>query len=689
MAGTEQNQFNIRVYFLIGLFLFWSTAIGIRLVHLQVFQHFGLCEIAKRQRSRVFEISPKRGTIYDRQNRELAASISVESIYAVPSEIEDKATAAARLAAVLNLHKQELIQKLQAHQNFSWIKRKVDFAEAAQVRNLGLGGIYFEKETKRFYPKRELAAHVLGFVGMDNEGMGGLEYSYDKKIRGAAGKVLLMADARQHSFSSIEKLPEPGDDLVLSIDEFIQYVVEQELTAQVKESQALAGTAVVMDPNTGEILAMATVPTFNPNHYKEYSPETYANRAILSIYEPGSTFKIITAATALEEHLTTPEERINCLNGSILIGNRRIRDHKRYGILSVREIVAYSSNIGAIQLGFRIGSQRFERYIHQFGFGEPTAVDLPAEAHGLVRPASQWLPINLGTISMGHGIGVTPLQLVTAVSAIANGGYLPKPHIVLRTQAGSVRQVNFEPDLVPRRILSGRTTDLIKEMLTDVVITGTGKAARLEGFTSAGKTGTAQKLQPDGHYSHSKFIASFVGFAPIRNPAVAIVVIIDEPKGKYYGGDVAAPAFRKIAEKTLRYLSIVSDQELTPKQMAQKRKSPRGIVTEEADPDRIDLLDAEWGISEGPSQDRPDLDSKEDISSASGDGYQLAVDYDPGVDVPDFTGKSLRLVTYEAARLGFQLNVAGSGLALKQFPSPHSTVAPGSKISVKFSRHFN
>ncbi|HVN79319.1 MAG TPA: penicillin-binding protein 2, partial [Terriglobia bacterium] len=342
MAGKEQNQFNIRVYLLIGLFLVWSTAIVVQLTHLQIFQHFELCEIAKRQRSRVFEISPKRGTIYDRQNKELAVSISVESIYAVPSEIEDKPAVAAKLASVLNLRNQELQQKLDARRNFTWIKRKVDFAEAAQVRSLGLGGIYFEKESKRFYPKRELAAHVLGFVGIDNEGMGGLEFAYDRKIRGSPGKVLLMTDARQHSFSSIEKLPEPGDDLVLTIDEYIQYIVEQELKTQVKESQALAGTAIVMDPNTGEILAMASVPTFNPNYYKEYSPGTYTNRAILSIYEPGSTFKIFTAATALEEHLTTPEERINCLNGSIVIGNRRIRDHKRYGILSVREIVAYS-----------------------------------------------------------------------------------------------------------------------------------------------------------------------------------------------------------------------------------------------------------------------------------------------------------------------------------------------------------
>ncbi|HVN79711.1 MAG TPA: penicillin-binding transpeptidase domain-containing protein, partial [Terriglobia bacterium] len=321
--------------------------------------------------------------------------------------------------------------------------------------------------------------------------------------------------------------------------------------------------------------------------------------------------------------------------------------------------------------------------------GEPTAVDLPAEARGLVRPASQWLPINLGTISMGHGIGVTPLQLVTAACAIANGGFLPRPHIVLKSRLGSVQQVNFEPELVPKRVISTRTTDLIKEMLTEVVTSGTGKAAKLEGFTSAGKTGTAQKLQPDGHYSHSKFIASFVGFAPIQNPAIAIVITIDEPKGKYYGGEVAAPVFRRIAEKTLRYLTIIPDQEVTPKPIARKGRFLGENLEEQADPDRIDLLDAEWGISESIGQDKPDPAPQDDASSLSVDGYQLTVGYDPGIEVPDFTGKSLRSVTYESARLGLQLNVMGSGLALKQFPSPHSTVAPGSKISVKFGRHFN
>jgi cell division protein FtsI/penicillin-binding protein 2 len=688
MAGKEQNQFNLRVYLLIALFLIWASAILVRLVNLQIFQYLELCEIAKRQRSRVFEISPKRGTIYDRQNRELAVSINVDSIYAVPLEIADKPSVAARLAAILQLDSQDLYRKLVTHRSFTWVKRKVDLPQATQVRNQGLAGIYFEKESKRFYPKRDLGAHVLGFVGMDNEGMNGLEFAYDKRIRGTPGKVLLMADAKQRSFSSVEKPPAAGEDLVLTIDEYIQYVVERELAVQVRESQALAGTAIVMDPNTGEILAMATIPTFNPNHYKEYSPDSYRNRAILSIYEPGSTFKIFTAATALEEHLATPDEQINCLNGSIVIGNRRIRDHKRYGILSVREVVAYSSNVGAIQLGFRIGKDRFERSIRNYGFGEPTAVDLPGEARGLLRPASQWLPINLGTISMGHGIGVTPIQLVTAVSAIANGGYLPRPHIVQRSRPGPVQQVSYEPSLVPRQVISYRTTQLIKEMLTGVVATGTGKAAQLEGFTSAGKTGTAQKLQPDGHYSHSKFIASFVGFAPIRNPAIAIVVTIDEPRGKYYGGEVAAPVFKKIAEKTLRYLSVLPDQTLTPRQIVQKRKSVGKDATEDADPDEIDLLDAEWGVAEASSQEQSYPVPSSEAVPLSAD-YQLAEGYVPGVDVPDFTGRSLRSVTYEAAKLGLQLNTVGSGIAVKQYPSPYTTVAPGSKISVKFSRHVN
>jgi cell division protein FtsI (penicillin-binding protein 3) len=433
---------------------------------------------------------------------------------------------------------------------------------------------------------------------------------------------------------------------------------------------------------------MASWPTFNPNYYAKYAPENYRNRAILSIYEPGSTFKIFTAATALEEHLATPDEKINCMNGSIAIGKRRIRDHKKYGILSVREVVAYSSNVGAIQLGFRIGKERFERYIRNFGFGEPTAVDLPGEASGLIRPASQWLPINLGTISMGHGIGVTPLQLLTAVSAIANGGYLPRPHVVMQFRKGPLQRISYDPDMLPRRVLREDTSHLIKEMLSGVVVSGTGKAAQLEGFSSAGKTGTAQKLDANGRYSHSRFIASFVGFAPIRDPAVAIVVTIDEPRGQYYGGEVAAPVFKNIAEKALRYISVSPDQEVTPQQQA-KQRGRRKEALREPEPDQVDLMDIDWEVPPVSGDTVPEAPTPENRVSPEEASYQIDLGDSPGVDVPDFTGRSVRFVLQESIKLGLQLDLQGSGLATKQFPAPHTKVATGSKISVKFSRHLD
>ena len=332
----------------------------------------------------MFKISPKRGTIFDRRNRELAVSINVESVYAVPSEITDKPRTAARLAQTLGLDPESVRRRLEGARSFCWIKRKVDYPQIEKVRGLQLPGIYFETESKRYYPKRELAAHVLGYVGMDNEGLAGLEHLYERAVRGTAGRILLHRDARKRYFSSVERPPTAGSDLVLTMDESIQYLVEQELSAQVKKSRARGGTAIVMNPASGAILAMANLPTFNPNHYGRYSEATWRNQAILNIYEPGSTFKVFTAATALEERLTSPEEQIHCMNGGIVIGRHRIRDHKPFGWLSVRDVIARSSNVGIIQLGFRIGKERLERYLRLYGFGRPTQVDLPGEARGLL-----------------------------------------------------------------------------------------------------------------------------------------------------------------------------------------------------------------------------------------------------------------------------------------------------------------
>ncbi|MFN8007680.1 MAG: penicillin-binding transpeptidase domain-containing protein [Terriglobia bacterium] len=691
MASRAQDRFHLRIFVLSGFFLVWILLLVFRLIDLQVFQYSVLCSRAKRQQNRSLEISAKRGTIYDRNGHELAVSVAVDSIYAVTQDIPDKEknVVAARLSSVLGMNRQDLFNKLNVDRGFVWIKRKLDDSESARVKKLGLPGIYFEKETKRFYPNRELAAHVVGYAGMDNEGLGGIEFAYDGKIGGVPGRVLLKTDAKQRSFASVEKAPIPGEDLYLTLDQTIQYIAEQELAAQVTKSNALGGTAIVMDPYSGEILAMASYPTFNPNFYAKYPHDCWKNRSIASIYEPGSTFKIITASAALEENLAQPDETINCMNGSIVVGKYRIRDHKSYGVLSVREIVAYSSNIGAVQLGFRIGKERFERYIRSFGFGANTDVELPGEARGLLHPSSEWPVVTLANISMGQGIGVTPLQLVSAVSAIANGGFHVKPKIILKPKSNEIEKVSYDTGSPQTRLLSSRTTKLIKEMLTGVVTKGTGKASQLEGFTAAGKTGTAQKLDPNGRYSHTRFIASFVGFAPIDRPAVVIVVTVDEPHGQYYGGEVAAPVFRNIAQKTLRYFSVLPDQDL---KSSPKNKGAEGKLALTAMPnlndDQFEPLEAvaEFEASantQSAEPPTPDLlteaqDKLLDDSAVSGAGVVL---------VPDLRGRSLRSATTEATRLGLNLSPHGSGFVIEQSPEPTKRVSPGTRIVVRLERN--
>ncbi len=678
-----------RLGIVIGCVLIWGSLISYRLFSLQVWQHEEMAEKARRQRSRTFEVSPQRGTIYDRRHRELAISLQVDSIYAVPSEIRDKQGTSERLAAVLGLNSSDLQKKISLSRHFAWVKRKVDYSETVQVKQLNLPGIYTEKESKRFYPKRELAAHVLGYVGMDNEGLSGVEAFYDRVIKGQPGLVQLMADGKQQSYSSVGKPPTAGEDLVLTIDEYIQFVVEQELALQVTKSQALGGTAIVMDPRNGEILALANYPTFNPNLYKQYHPANLNNRAIWTVYEPGSTFKIITAGTVLNEKLARPDEVIFCNNGSITIGKYRIRDHKPYGALKVTEVVANSSNVGAIKLGMRLTPEKFYTYIRQIGFGESTRVDLPREETGLVRDWKSWPTVTQATISMGQGIGVTPLQILKAISTVANDGTVVQPHLLLPAQPGILARAAYHPDPAPAQIFRPSTTSMLRGMMQDVVTGGTGKSAQLEGFSAAGKTGTAQKAE-NGHYSHSRFVGSFVGFAPLENPVIAVVVAIDEPKGLYYGGEVAAPVFRGIAEKVLRYLSVAPDQPLTVNQLAQLRKRQEEQSTKDSDlglqpvEGDLNLSSATRMVSEEEEVPLNQLDPAAEEGSAAIPDSGLSL-----VEVPDLAGKSMRASLASVAQLGLELNALGSGMAVQQIPAPRTRVAQGAKVTVRFSRRLN
>src|SRR4051812_5121561 len=403
-ASPKLPNQRFRMYML-GLFLLlWTGAIAARLVNLQIVQYGALSQRAARQQQRSAEVAPRRGVVYDRNGQELAMSISVDSVFAVPSEIPDQANAANLLAGILKAPPQEVLAKLESSRNFVWIARKLDADTANRIRSLNLKGVNFQKESKRFYPKRELAAQVLGYVGMDDEGLGGIERSFEDKLKGKPGKMLVSVDARQRSLGRVEKQPEPGSNIVLTIDEKIQYIAERELDRSMAETGAEAGTVVVQNPYTGEILALASRPTFNPNAFRTSTAQALKNRAVSDIYEPGSTFKIITVAAALDEKLTTPDEVVDCQNGSIIVFGRKIHDHKAYSNLTVSQIVQNSSDVGAIKLGLRLGDERFDQYIRAFGFGKQTEVELPGESRGLLRPVNRWTKSSIGSISMGQEV---------------------------------------------------------------------------------------------------------------------------------------------------------------------------------------------------------------------------------------------------------------------------------------------
>ena len=556
-AKPDRSRLERRRLIVYAVCFLWFAGIAARLYYFQVIRYVDMVSRAQRQRQRVIEVAPQRGVIYDRQMNALAMSMDVDSVFAVPSELTEPPKVASQLAQALGVDADVLRDRFQTARSFCWVKRRVTTAEAARVRTLNLKGIYFQPETKRFYPKGDLAGQTIGYVGVDDKGLGGIEYALDDKIKGKPGRVLLASDARRHTFHSTDWAGVPGKNVVLTIDERIQYIAAKALAEEVANRHAAGGVAVVQNPNTGEILALASQPTFDPNKIDASPAAAREDRGVAWIYEPGSTFKSITLSAALEEKLTNPEEIINCQNGGIVLAGHTIHDHKPYGDLSVTDVMAYSSDVGAVKLGLRLGGDRFYRYIQAFGFGAKTEVDLPGEERGLLKPPSRWSGLTIGELSIGQEISVTPVQMVTAYSAIANGGILIQPRIVHDIFLGA----QHEP-LAPaggRRIISAHTAETMRQILAQVVDHGSGKPAQLGGYTSAGKTGTAQKIDAHGAYSKSVFVGSFIGFAPVTHPAVIILVAIDSPVGAHYGVDVAAPVFRSIAEQTLGYLNVPQD----------------------------------------------------------------------------------------------------------------------------------
>ncbi|MBI3327000.1 MAG: penicillin-binding protein 2 [Nitrospinae bacterium] len=550
----------IRLYVLVSGFTVLLLGLVVRLFDMQILRHDQLAELAGRQYQKSVELRGKRGTIYDRRMRELALSVDRESIYANPAEVGEYPETVAALARALGLRESVILEKLRAERYFVWLKRKGTPEEVAGVRALGVRGVGFLTESQRVYPKQGLAGQVIGFVGTDDVGLEGIEHAYENTIAGRTVRVMLDRDARGRAVSLRSRdLREPphGHDLVLTLDERIQFTAEWELRAQVAKAGARGGVVVVMDPHTGEILALANAPRFNPNTFREYSPKDWRERGAADSFEPGSIFKLILAAAVLEERLVRPDDMFFAEQGSMQLAGVMIRDHEKYGWLTFREILEKSSNVGAIKVGQRLGKERFYAYMVKFGFGERTGIDLPGEAAGLLRPPQQWSEVSIGSLSIGQEIATTPLQLITAISAIANGGMLVRPHLVKRVLKAEEIERDGPPVQV-RRILSEATARQLTALLQGVVTRGTGKGAAVEGYAVAGKTGTAQKYDASlGRYSAQKVTASFIGYLPAEQPRVAILVSLDEPQGTAaWGGAAAAPVFKAIAQQTMRYLQI-------------------------------------------------------------------------------------------------------------------------------------
>ena len=725
-SNTPRRASDIRLYLLGAILVLWCCGIALRLVYLQIFRYGSFEQRAQHQQQRTVEVSARRGIIYDRAGRELAMSIAVDSAFAVPTEIPDLPNTISLISRITNSDPRELLAHCKG-KSFCWVARRADAETADRIRSLNLRGIYFQKESKRFYPKGELAAQIIGYVGTDDEGLSGIEREYDEQLNGRPGEMVISVDARRKWFGSVEKQPEPGQNVVLTIDQQIQFIAERELQTAMDETHAESGTVVVENPRTGEILALANRPTFNPNLTRDITPQKLKNHAVSDVYEPGSTFKVVTISAALDENLTRPEEKFDCQMGSIVVFGRRIHDWHPFGVLSVSDVLAHSSDVGAIKIALRLGDERMYKYIRAFGFGQQTGIELPAETRGLAKPLNRWSKVSIGAIAMGQEIGVSPLQLASMVSSIANDGVVVGSRIVAaRTEPQATPQrIGFHA-VNERRAISPMTAALMRQMMQGVVLHGTGRKAILEGYSSAGKTGTAQKIDPGTHtYSRTKYIASFAGFAPVNNPAIVCVVILDSPIGGHHGGEVGAPVFHRIAQQVLEYLHAPHDAELPPNRqllLASRQREKEEDVAE-GSPDRlgepIDVADSSTANTLA-AQSKPPATAP--VPAATGvvmpaalrqaepapvaDSPQTGANLPPatptdhspvtgtvildieqgGIVVPSFVGKSVRAAIEAAEEAGLDLDAIGSGLGKDQSPPPGARVPSGSKVTVRFGR---
>jgi cell division protein FtsI (penicillin-binding protein 3) len=647
------NWFKVRIIFLSGLLVFCFVLIVGRMFQLQVLKKEQLYKLAAQQQHVQIPLVPKRGTVYDSKGNELAVSIEVDSVYADARKVIDPGKTARALASILQVDREELEKKLMSQRPFEWVQRKISSKEVEQIKALRLPGIFFLKENRRFYPNSQLAAHLVGFVGLDSKGLEGIEFQYDALLNGVNHVWTSARDALGREIT-MGKVPFEKEDhyrnIVLTIDKSIQHVTEAELGRGVEQWGAKGGIAIAMDPSTGKILAMASYPTFNPNQFIQSRSKSWRNRGVSDAFEPGSLFKAFLAAAALEEQVVRPSDSFFCENGSYTVYDRTIHDTTKHGWLTVQQIIKLSSNIGASKVGEKMGRDRFYRYISAFGFGEKTRINLPGEGKGIVHHPRYWPPVALDTISFGQGISVTGIQLVTALAAIANGGFLMKPYVVEKIidEKGEVVQF-FKPEVI-RKVISEETAKKVTGLLKATTEKGgTGEGAVPAGYEVAGKTGTAQKADALlGGYSPDRYTSGFIGFAPSDEPKLVLLVVIDEPQKNNYGGVVAAPIFKAIMEKVLPYLNII----------------PKGtmVVKNEID---FTPRKAVW-VSQ------PIID---EVKVGKGAGI---------IVMPDLNGLSMRNALSRMEGKGLIIKVSGNGKVVEQTPRPGMVIEKGDLCFLKF-----
>ncbi len=662
----------------------WMGAVVARLGYLQLFRYSEYLSKAQHQQLRVRETTPKRGSIFDRNGHELAVSLPVDYCFADSSEINDPDMVANLLSRVLNIAPEEIGAKLAEPHPFPVLARKLTPEIAERIEALNLRGIYVQKEPERVYPQRSLASQVIGYVNVDQQGQGGIEYSLDKLIKGKPGSMLVTKDARRRGVDRSEVAAQAGSSVTLTLDENIQYIAEKELAEAISDSHALSGSIVIEDPNSGELLALANWPTFDSNNPSDFSDDNRMNRAVAAAYEPGSTFKVITLASAFENGVTNPNALVDCQGGAILVAGRLIHDWHPFGTLSVTQVLEHSSDVGSIKIALMDGASNLYQTARKFGVGQLTGIDLPGENRGLFRPLENWTASSIGSIAIGQEVSVTPVQTTTVISAIANGGLLYRPHVLKSVGGDAAKGLEkvSDSDATPRRVLDSRIAATMRQLMAGVVLEGTGKPAALNGWTDAGKSGTAQKIDTNtGRYSPDKYVASFVGFAPVSDPAITILVVLDSPIGAHHGGDVAGPVFRRVAEQVLQYLNTPHDIPVVPAAEMAARRRDTTDTDASGDGDEASPVEAREQQN-NPTTPEPAAAA---IPSAP-NAPTVEFGGGPAITVPSLAGQSVRGVTEACSKLGLTPVLVGTGVALEQSPDAGVRVNRGTRIVVRFGR---